>query len=414
MKNDSKGKRMRIVCVGGGPASLYFSILMKAYDKDHDITVLERNPAGSTYGWGVTYWGDLLDKFHDNDHPTALAISENSFAWSDGAAYIRGEKTVHRGDQGFGIGRQCLLDVLADRATELGVRVQFEHEIESPSQLPDADLIIAGDGVNSRLRQFHADHFKTKVVEGQDKYIWLGTSKVFNSFTFSFVETDFGWIWFYAYGFSNDLSTCIVECAPETWTGLGFDTLGEGESIALLEKLFAEQLDGHPLINKVNGNGNAPWLNFRTVTNEKWHHDNIVLMGDAAHTTHYSIGAGTKLALEDAIGLAGALRQHKNIQPALDAYEKERKFDLLSSQSAARYSAQWYENIPRYIGLKPRQFFTLLGQRHSPLLPHVPPRMYYRIHQASDEITMLRNFRKWLGPKLARTLHGRRSAKGKV
>lgn len=401
---------MKIACVGGGPASLYFSILMKRYDQDHDITVFERNPAGSTYGWGVTYWGSLLDRFHDSDPVTARAIAESSVRWVDGVAHVRGETTTHRGDEGFSIGRKRLLDILAQRALELGVRIEFEREIESLSQLPDADLIVAGDGVNSRLRQLHSEHFQTDVVTGGNKYIWLGTSKVFDSFTFAFAETESGWIWCYGYGFSEDRSTCIVECSPQTWSGLGLDRLGEAESLELLEQIFARQLDGHPLISRANdGGAGAPWLNFRTLTNGNWYHDNVVLLGDAAHTTHYSIGAGTKLALEDAIGLAGALGQHPELPAALAAYEQERKFAILSTQSAARYSAQWYENIPRYIHLKPAQLFSLLGQRHSPLLPHVPPQMYYRVNRAAEEFTALRNLRSWLGPRVARTLHARRS-----
>ncbi|HMG64740.1 MAG TPA: FAD-dependent monooxygenase [Streptosporangiaceae bacterium] len=400
---------MRIACVGGGPAGLYFSILMKGADPEHDITVLERNPAGSTYGWGVTYWGDLLEKLRGSDPPTARAISEDSVRWTDGVAHIGDETTTHRGDEGFSIGRQRLLDILTERATDLGVRVEFGREIESPSQLPDAELIVAGDGVNSRLRRHHADHFKTDIVTGRNKFIWLGTDKEFQSFTFAFVESECGWIWFYAYRFRSDLSTCIVECSPETWAGLGFDRLGESETLALLEKVFAAQLDGRSLISRADGGSSAPWLNFTTMTNGTWHHDNVVLIGDAAHTTHYSVGAGTKLALEDAIGLAGALQRHQELPAALAAYEAERKFALLSTQSAARYSAQWYENIPRYIHLRPAQLFALLGQRHSPLLPHVPPQMYYWVNQAAEEFTALRKFRKWLGPRVVRTLSARRS-----
>lgn len=398
---------MRIICVGGGPASLYFSILMKRSDSAHDITVFERNPTGSTYGWGVTYWGNLLDKFHDNDPATAKAIAENSVRWADGVAHIRGERTVHTGDEGFSIGRQRLLDILADRASELGVQVRYEHEINSMADLPPADLVVAGDGIGSRLREAHADHFGTRTVAGQNTFIWLGTSKVFDSFTFSFVETEFGWIWFYAYGFSGELSTCIVECSPRTFQGLGFDTLGDDQVISVLEEMFAGPLEGHSLINRVPS-GTAPWLNFRTITNESWYRDNLVLMGDAAHTTHYSIGAGTKLALEDAIGLADALRRHPDVSTALAVYEKERKFALLSAQSAARYSAQFYENVARYLRLKPRQFFALLGQRHSPLLPQVPPALYYRIHQVTEEFGLVRKLRGWLGHRIARVLHARR------
>ncbi|MFD4527564.1 FAD-dependent monooxygenase [Streptomyces sp. NPDC058470] len=398
---------MKIACVGGGPAGLYFSILMKRQDPSHDITVYERNPAGSTYGWGVTYWAGLLDKLREGDPESALAVSENSVRWSEGVAQVGGSRTVHPGDEGFGIGRRRLLDLLAERAESLGVHVEFEHDVAA-DQLPDADLVVAGDGVNSALREPHADHFGSDVTLGRNTYVWLGTTKVFDSFTFSFVETEHGWIWCYAYPFSGEHSTCVVECSPETWTGLGLDTANEGEGLPLLEKLFADLLDGHALIGRAQSDGSAQWLNFRTLTNRTWHRGNLVLIGDAAHTTHYSIGAGTTLALEDALSLAGALREIPDLGAALAHYERERKAELLSIQSAARHSAQWYENLPRYIHLPPAQMFALLGQRHSPLLPYIPPQMYYRIDRAAGQLEVLRRFKRWLGPRLARTVQAAR------
>ncbi|GAA1222573.1 FAD-dependent monooxygenase [Kitasatospora nipponensis] len=418
---------MRIACVGGGPAGLYFSIVMKSHDPDHDITVFERNPAGSTYGWGVTYWGDLLERLHRHDPQTARAISEHSVRWTDGVAHIGRQRTVHRGDEGFSIGRRRLLDILAERATELGVDVRFDHEVRELDQVPQADLVVACDGVNSRLRQLRPGEFGTAVTEERNKYIWLGTSKVFGSFTFAFHETPAGWIWFYAYGFSDELSTCIVECSPETWIGLGLDRADEDRTLELLARIFAEPLEGHALHTRTpddragagsearagsgggggGAGGGASWLNFRTLTNATWHHDNIVLVGDAAHTTHYSIGAGTTLALEDAAALADALGRHRHLPQALASYERERKSALAPVQSAARYSAQWYESLPRYLRLTPPQFFTLLGQRHSPLMPHLPPLLYYRLHQATEEFGPVRSLRKWLGPKLMEALPAR-------
>ncbi|MDQ0954954.1 2-polyprenyl-6-methoxyphenol hydroxylase-like FAD-dependent oxidoreductase [Streptomyces phaeochromogenes] len=402
------GVRVKIACVGGGPAGLYFSILMKLQDPDHDITVHERNPAGSTYGWGVTYWGSLLDKLHEGDPESARVVEENSVRWSDGVAHVGDRTTTHHGDEGFGIGRRQLLDLLAERARSLGVHVEYEHEIADGDRLPDADLVVACDGVHSGVRERHADRFGTEVGLGRNKYIWLGTTKVFDAFTFAFVETPHGWIWCYAYGFSADHSTCVVECSPETWTGLGLDRADETEGLVRLEELFVKLLDGHRLIGRANTGGSAQWLNFRTLTNRAWSHGNVVLLGDAAHTTHYSIGAGTTLALEDAIALAGSLRAEPELTPALVAYEKERKSELLSVQSAARHSAQWYESLPRYIGLPPAQMFALLGQRHSPLLPYVPPQLYYRIDRAAGQLETLRRLKRWLGPKVARTLHAKR------
>ncbi|MER5469097.1 FAD-dependent monooxygenase [Streptomyces sp. NPDC002935] len=397
---------MKIACVGGGPASLYFSILMKLQDPSHDITVHEKNPAGSTYGWGVTYWAGLLDKLREGDPVSALAVSENSVSWSDGVAHVGDRTTVHPGDEGFGIGRRRMLDLLAERARSLGVRVEYEREIEA-DRLPDADLVVAGDGVNSALRERHAGHFGSEISLGRNYYVWLGTTKVFDSFTFSFVETDHGWIWCYAYRFGDDRSTLVVECSPRTWSGLGLDAASESDGLALLEKLFADLLDGHELIGRAQADGTAQWLTFRTLTNRTWHRGNLVLLGDAAHTTHYSIGAGTTLALEDAISLAGALREHTDLEAALTHYERERKAQLLSVQSAARHSAQWYENLPRYIGLPPAQMFALLGQRHSPLLPYIPPQLYYRIDRAAGRLEALRRLKRWLGPKLARGVQAR-------
>ncbi|MER7957306.1 FAD-dependent monooxygenase [Streptomyces sp. NPDC096030] len=400
---------MKIACVGGGPAGLYFSILMKRQDPSHEITVYERNPAGSTYGWGVTYWAGLLDKLRAGDPESARAVDEASVRWTDGVAIVRDERTVHRGDEGFGIGRRRMLTLLAERAEALGVRVEFEHGIPGPDapELADADLVVAADGVNSALREAYAGHFGAEVATGRNPYIWLGTTKVFDSFSFAFKETEHGWIWCYAYGFSGEQSTCVVECAPETWTGLGLDTRSEADSLNLLEKLFHDLLDGQPLIGRGQEADAAQWLTFRTLTTRVWHRGNLVLLGDAAHTTHYSIGAGTTLALEDALALADALRAGGDLDGALARYGARRRAELLSAQSAARYSARWYENLPRYMRLPPAQMFALLGQRHSPLLPHVPPQLYYRLDRAADGLQPLRNLKRWLGPRLARTLHAR-------
>ncbi|MEU7426024.1 FAD-dependent monooxygenase [Streptomyces sp. NPDC040750] len=396
---------MKVVCVGGGPAGLYLAILLKRQDPAHDITVHERSPRGSTYGWGVTYWRGLLDKLGEHDPVSARAIEEHSVRWNEGVAHVGELTTRHHGDEGFGIGRHRLLELLADRARALGVRLEYESEVPEPPA--GADLVVAADGVHSALRGRHPEHFGPHVTTGRNHYIWLGTTKVFDAFTFAFTETRHGWIWAYGYGYDDGHSTCVVECSPETFTGLGLDRADEGEGLALLEKLFADVLDGHPLI----GRDGAAWLNFRTLTNRSWHHGNLVLLGDAAHTTHYSVGAGTTLALEDALCLAGALRQHAALPDALAAYERRRKTELLSVQSAARYSAQWYENLPRYIQLPPHRMFALLGQRHSPLLPYVPPQLYYGLDKAAGQLEPLRRLKRWLGPRAARALHARSAAR---
>jgi 2-polyprenyl-6-methoxyphenol hydroxylase-like FAD-dependent oxidoreductase len=300
---------------------------------------------------------------------------------------------VHVGGHGYGIGRQRLLDILVERARSLGVRVEFESEIENADDLR-ADLIVACDGVNSPIRQLRREQFQTDVVVGRNKYIWLGTSRVFDAFTFAFVHTDAGWIWCHAYGFDGTTSTFIAECSPETWTGLGFDQLDEIETIRRLEQIFEPHLEGHSLRRK----GGTAWLNFRTVTNEKWHGDNIVLMGDSAHTTHFTIGSGTRLALEDAISLATRLQTETSLATALERYETERRRALLRTQSDARFSARWFESVPRYIDLDPPRIFALLRDRRSPLLPRIPPRTYYRLYRATQRNVALRKLRRWAAP----------------
>ncbi|MFD3518249.1 FAD-dependent monooxygenase [Streptomyces sp. NPDC058657] len=401
---------MRIACIGGGPAGLYFAILMKRQDPSHDITVYERDAAGATYGWGVTYWGGLLDRLRDCDLDSAESIRAASVRWSGGVAHVGGRTTLHDGDSGFGISRHRLLAILAARAESLGVRVVHAHPWSPGSPLPDADLVVAGDGVHSALRERFADHFRPTAVPGRNTYLWLGTTKRFDAFTFAFVETPHGWIWCYAYGYGENLSTFIVECPPRTHQGLGLDSADEAGTLALLGELFAGPLEGHRLIGSSGAGGRPRWQTFRTVTNERWHHGKAVLLGDAAHTTHYSIGAGTTLAIEDAVALATAVREEPSTATALHRYERERKAALLATQSAARFSAQWYENLPRYLRLPPERMFALLGQRHSPLLPHVPPQLYYHLDRAAGRLPAMRSLKRWLGPRLGRMAQTRTSA----
>ncbi|MFD7137475.1 FAD-dependent monooxygenase [Streptomyces sp. NPDC059894] len=400
---------VKVACVGGGPAGLYLSILLKRQNPSYDITVHERGPEGSAYGWGVTYWRSLLDELHARDPESARALEGASVRWSQGVARVRGMTARQPGDVGHGIGRHRLLEILADRARSLGVHLEFEREI-SADDPPEADLLVAADGVHSALRARHAEHFGTDLTTGRNPYLWLGTTRVLDSFTFAFVETDHGWIWCYGYPHSAERSTCVIECGPRTWTGLGLDRAEETDGLRRLERLFAHVLDGHPLIARAPAGGPARWQTFRTLTNRAWYRGNLVLLGDAAHTTHYSIGAGTTLALEDAFALADALRECADLPRALARYERERKAALLAPQSAARHSAQWYESLTRYIHLPPEQMFALLGQRHSPLLPYVPPQLYYRLDRAAGRLEALRRLKRWLGPRLARTAHTRASA----
>jgi 2-polyprenyl-6-methoxyphenol hydroxylase-like FAD-dependent oxidoreductase len=390
---------LRIACVGGGPAGLYFALLLKQREPWHDITVFERSAPGVARGWGVVFWGDLLEKLYSTDPESAREIEHAAFGWDKMIVDVEGEQVMYPPSRGYGIKRQRLLEILTRRALAVGVHIEFDHEVTASSQLPECDLIVACDGLNSRIRN-EAGGFQTNVQLGENKYIWLGTDKIFKAFTFPFVRTDGGWIWAHAYGVSAESSTFIVECPAETWASLGFDTMPHEDCLAALEKIFERSLDGHQLIGQTSGETNAQWLNFRTITNEHWHDGKIVLAGDAAHTTHFAIGSGTRLAIEDAIALADNLQIHGEVKPALEAYEKERQAVLAGPQIAARLSAQWLENVPRYIGLKPRQFATLLRRRRSPLLPHLPPRLGYWLYPTSREIPALRSLRGWAGPGL--------------
>ncbi|MGH4025332.1 MAG: FAD-dependent monooxygenase [Pseudonocardiaceae bacterium] len=395
---------MDIVCVGGGPAGLYFAISAKLRDPNHRITVVERNPAGVTYGWGVTFSEGLLDSLYRNDPVSAREINEQPASWNNQEVRVGGGSPVHLGGYGYAIGRKLLLDILAGRAVELGVDVRFEREAEDPAEFSDADLVIACDGANSRVRKLHDQYFRTDADVGRNKYIWLGTHRIFDSFVFAFEETAAGWIWFYAYRFSSDSTTFIVECSQETWKGLGFDALGPGESLRLLEDIFKRHLDGHSLINPMRDLGKTPWLNFIRISNTAWYHDNVALMGDAAHTTHFSIGSGTTLAMQDAIALADQLAEHRDVRTALDAYQELRRTALLMPQGAALNSTRWFENVSRYIGQDPRRFGYDLWRRRGQC-----PAWRYQLHLAT-QVTLLRKLRSSLS-STRREFRARRRAK---
>ena len=399
---------VRIACVGGGPAGLYFALLMKLSDPRHEITIFEKSRPGATRGWGVVFWDDLLEQLRRADPQSARQIEEASFHWDGQIVDVRGTQVRDASLRGYGINRQRLLDVLTRRAQDAGVQIEFGHEAGDPSQLPEADLIVACDGVNSRTR-IEAEGFQTDVQLGSNTYIWLGTDKIFESFTFPFVPTESGWVWAHAYGIDAKTSTFIVECTAETYAGLGFDAMAPDACLSVLEKIFAGHLDGHQLIGQFPDGTNAPWLNFRTVTNQRWYQGRTVLAGDAAHTTHFTIGSGTKLAIEDAIALAGNLRRYGELDLALRSYEGERRAALLQPQSDARLSAQWFENISRYIDLGPHQFFTLLHARRSLLLPRVSPRLYYQLHRAAQEVPVLRGLRRQIGTAGSKLYNWRKS-----
>lgn len=371
---------MKIICVGGGPAGLYFAILMKLRDARHEVTVIERNPAGMTYGWGVVFWDDLLDDLYQCDLLSARELHYGAIQWHNQEIHV-GSGRAHIGGYGFSMSRKLLLDILVQRATSLGVDVQFDRNVADISEFADADLIVACDGARSQIRQRFASHFQTHADEGRNKYIWLGTTKPFAAFTFAFEKTPFGGIWFHAYRFDRDASTCIVECAPETWDGLGFGELSPDQCTDLLQDIFERHLDGHPLICRTQASGKAPWLNFARITNRTWFRDNVVLMGDAAHTTHFSIGSGTKLAIEDAIALAEKLDGHHELSADLRAYECQRQSALLPLQKEAHDSAEWFETVDSRLDGDPVQLAYSLWQRRN---GQSPPRWRYYVHLATQ------------------------------
>ena len=355
---------MKIACVGAGPAGLYFAITMKLRDAAHEIDVFERNPPGVTFGWGVVFSDLTVDNITRNDPVSARTITDEFAHWDDIDVHFRGE-TVTSGGHGFiGIGRKRLLEILQHRARDLGARLHFEAECDpADPKWRDYDLVIASDGINSRFRDVRPEAFGVDVDERRNKFVWLGTNKAFDAFTFAFEETEHGWIWAHAYRFAPDCSTFIVECSEETWKEFGFDRMDQSEAIAACEKLFAKYLDGHRLIsNAAHLRGSAAWLNFRRIKCERWSSGNVILLGDAAHTAHFSIGSGTKLALEDAIKLADVLnRKGLSLEAALDEYQAERSLEVLKLQNSARNSTEWFETLERYTHFEPLQFaYSLL------------------------------------------------------
>ena len=383
---------MRIVCIGGGPAGLYLASLAKQDDPARDVTVLERNPAGVTYGWGVVFGESLLSDLHRTDPVSARRIADSAAMWQDQHVCVGMEAPVHLGGYGYSIGRQRLLDILTERAVELGVRVEFDHEVTDPADLPDADLLVACDGVHSRLRQRNAEQFGTRIVAGTNKYIWLGTRRRFDAFTFGFEQTAAGWMWFHGYRFDHDTSTFIVECSPATWQGNGFEELDPDQTAAKLEDIFKRHLHGHGLIHRMPGHAEAAWLSFTGITNRAWAHDNLVLLGDAAHTAHFSIGSGTTLAMDDAIALAGALREHADVPEALRAYHRNRLPGVIELQTEAANSARWFEQVDHDIGQDPIEFgFCMLRRRFAAIAPgQRSPLWRYGVYRATQNPTLRR------------------------
>ncbi len=355
---------MRIVCLGGGPAGLYFAILMKKANPAHDITVIDRNAADNTFGWGIVFSDKTMDGFREADLKVVEEIEANFHHWDDIDVFFKGRKITSGGHGFCGIARIKLLQIFQKRAAELGVNMVWEQEIKDPDEYArDYDLVIGADGVFSTTRAKHEAHFNPRIDTRKNRFIWLGTKKKLDAFTFAFKETEWGWFNLHAYRFNEEMSTFIVETPETTWYKAGMDKFEADDSIAFCEKLFADMLDGHKLISNARHlRGSAMWLKFNRVLCERWYKDNIVLIGDAAHTAHFGIGSGTKLAMEDAISLAKVLNSTDGSVPErLARYQAEREIEALKLQSAARNRMTWFEDIERYTHMEPEQFaFSLL------------------------------------------------------
>ncbi len=350
--------RMKIACIGGGPAGLYFAISMKLRNPGHQVTVIERNAADDTFGWGVVLSDETLHNLIANDGKSAAAIRDHFAYWDDIATHYRGSRQVSTGHGFCGIGRKRLLQILQARAEELGVDMQFKTEVDDIAKLmDDYDLVVASDGINSKARTAFAEHFKPDIDIRRCHFIWLGTHQKFDdAFTFIFEETEHGWIWAHAYQFNADTATFIIECTDDTWRKFGFDEMDQAETIARCEEIFRDYLGDHALMSNAKHLRGSAWIQFPRVLCERWSHNNLVLMGDAAASAHFSIGSGTKLALESAISLADLLHSEPTREQAFAQYEDARRLEVLRLQSAARNSLEWFEDIERYFGFDPVQF----------------------------------------------------------
>jgi len=343
---------VRIGVLGGGPAGLYFALLAKRADPAHEITVVERNAPDATFGWGVVFSEETLGALRDADHPSYTEISDTFARWS-AIDVVYGGRTVRSGGHVFSaIARRRLLEILQRRCRDVGVELAFQREAPDLELFADRDLVVAADGVNSTARRLLAPHLRPTLDSHRSRFIWFGTDLPLDAFTFVFRTAEHGMFQVHAYPFDADTSTFIVECTEGTWRAAGLDQAGEAESIAFCQDLFAPELDGHKLLSN-----RSLWTSFVTVRCRSWHHGNVVLLGDAAHTAHFTIGSGTKLAMEDAVALAQALQRHPAaLEAAFTDYELERQPVVERFQEAARDSATWFENVRRYDGFDPVQF----------------------------------------------------------
>ncbi len=342
--------------IGGGPAGLFFALLLKKADPRHEVEVYERNRLDDTFGFGVVFSDATEEALAHADHEVTEAMAAQSHRWGDIEVNYEGTRITSGGHGFSGLSRKVLLQILADRCRAVGARICLEREVPDPELVRDADLVVASDGANSLVRERYREHFRPSVDTRPNRFVWLGTTKPFPAFTFYFKRDRHGLWRVHAYQYDRTHSTFIVEGREEAWRAAGLDRATEAETLAFCEQLFADELAGHRLLSN-----RSVWRSFPTIRNERWHHGNVVLTGDAAHTAHFSVGSGTKLAMEDAIALAEAVRAHRDIPAALKAYEAARRPPVESLQRAAQASLQWFEDTERYMKLEPTQFaFALL------------------------------------------------------
>jgi anthraniloyl-CoA monooxygenase len=343
---------MRITIVGGGPAGLYFALLMKKRDPASAVSIIERDGPDDTFGWGIVFSDQTFDYLRESDRPSFEAITAACQKWDNVDVVHRGERITIRGNRFSGIARIEFLNILQRRCADVGVEIHFHHNVADLAALPPHDLLVGADGANSLVRRTHAEAFGPSIEYGRNKYIWLGTPKLFHGLTLTFVEHPTGLYAAHSYKFAGHMSTFIVECSEATWEAAGFAAMSEAETTAFLERVFEADLDEQPLLAK----NFVKWLNFPLIRNARWSGDRVVLLGDALHTAHFSIGSGTKLALEDAIVLAGALADETDPARALPLFEARRRPRVEQYQQAAMDSLRWFEQMGQYTHLDPIPF----------------------------------------------------------
>jgi len=350
---------MKINIIGGGPAGMYFAILMKRADPAHAITIYERNGPDDTFGWGVVFSGKTLANLRAADQPSHAEITRNFAAWDNVDVVHRGEKISIHGNSFTGIARLRLLKILQHRCEQLGVEIRFRTEVNNFEALKvDSDLIVGADGVNSFVRQAFSAAFRPDLSVRPNRYIWYGANHLFHGLTLTFHETAAGVCAAHSYKFDQTTSTFIVECDPQTWSNSRFAEKSEEETRAYLAQVFATDLNGQPLLSN-----NSKWINFLLVKNVRWSADNVVLLGDALHTAHFSIGSGTKLAMEDAIALKESFAETPDVAGALQRFETTRKPVIEEYQAAAYESMVWFENARDYMQLTPIELAYALMTR---------------------------------------------------